>query len=61
MFTFVLLLKSFVFAQTEGQNGIELYNQGEFKGAIESLQKVVETNDEDYKAFLYLGESFVKT
>lgn len=61
LFTFVLLLKSFVFAQTEGQDGIELYNQGELKGAIEFLQKVVEINDEDYKAFLYLGAAFVKT
>ncbi|CAN5217018.1 hypothetical protein BH20ACI1_BH20ACI1_25840 [soil metagenome] len=61
LFTFVLLLKSFVFAQTEGQNGIELYNQGDFKAAIESLQKVVEINKEDYKALLYLGAAFVKT
>lgn len=49
-----------IFAQSETEKGVELYRNGDFDGAIPVLQKVVETDKKDRKAWLHLGMSFGK-
>lgn len=49
-----------IFAQSETEKGVELYQNGDFDGAISVLQKVVEIDVKDRKAWTYLGASFVK-
>lgn len=53
-----------VFAQVEQQNdrdqGIELYRQGEYENAVETLQARVKAEAKDRLAWLYLGASYVK-
>jgi tetratricopeptide (TPR) repeat protein len=61
---FVLLFGAVaVFAQeaeSELEKGVGLYNQGEYQKAAETLQKLVETDEKNRKAWLYLGMSQVK-
>ncbi len=47
-------------AQTEREKGIELYRQGEYQQAVEVLQKIVKTEEDNRPAWLYLGASYVK-
>lgn len=54
----LLFSASAVFAQqTEREKGFEFYDKGEYQKAVETLQKVVEANEEDKNAWLYLGMS----
>ena len=58
MFCTLLFSANVVFAQqTEREKGIELYNKGKYQSAVETLQEVVKTDQEDKKAWLYLGMS----
>ena len=62
--TLLIILMFFagtIFAQNdELEKGIELYNKGEYQKAAETLQKTVETDEKDRKAWLYLGMSETK-
>jgi len=63
---FVLLFSaSVVFAQeevvSEREKGFEFYDKGEYQKAVETLQKVVQINKKDRKAWLYLGMSQFKS
>jgi tetratricopeptide (TPR) repeat protein len=60
LFAFVLLLSDFTFAQTERENGIQLYEQGEYEKAVVSLQKAVEADEKNRDAWLHLGMTFIK-
>lgn len=51
----LFLLTTVAFAQTEREKGIELYENGDFKAAIETLQKAVETDENDGEAWRFLG------
>lgn len=56
----IFIFAAFTFAQTERGKGVELYSQGDFKGAVESLQKSVETYSKDRDSWLYLGMALVR-
>jgi tetratricopeptide (TPR) repeat protein len=62
---FVLLLSAvsaaFAQEQSEREKGFEFYEKGEYQKAVETLQKVVENNKKDRKAWLYLGMSQLKS
>lgn len=60
VFASVLLFVSFSFAQTERENGIRLYEQGEYEKAVVALQKAIEANKENRNSWLYLGMSYAK-
>jgi len=61
LFCALLFSTSIVFAQaSEREKGIEFYNKGEYQKAVESLQKAVETDEEDKNAWLYLGMSHAR-
>ncbi|HVE55658.1 MAG TPA: energy transducer TonB [Pyrinomonadaceae bacterium] len=58
----LLFSASVVFAQeNEREKGFDFYNKGEYQKAVEILQKVVEVNKKDRKAWLYLGMSQLKS
>ncbi len=59
VFTIFLLTINF-FAQTEREKGIEFYEAGNYKTAIESLQKAVETNENDGEAWRFLAMAFAR-
>jgi DNA-binding SARP family transcriptional activator len=46
-------------AASELEKGVAFYNQGEYRKAAETLQKLVETDEKNRKAWLYLGMSQV--
>ncbi len=61
LFTILLFTASIVFAQqTDREKGIDFYNNDEYRKAVETLQKVVETDQKDQKSWLYLGMSQAK-
>jgi tetratricopeptide (TPR) repeat protein len=60
VFTFVLSITNLAFAQTEREKGVELYQNGDYEKATESLQKAVEADKKDYDAWLYLGMSLAR-
>ena len=51
----IFLLTAAAFAQTEREKGIELYENGNYKEAVENLQKVIETGENDGEAWRFLG------
>lgn len=59
LFGLILVFTSFAFAQAEREKGIELYTQGNFSGAVESLQKAVESDNKDRDSRLFLGMALV--
>ena len=60
-FSFLLLLTTFLIAQTHREKGIELYESGDYKAAVEMLQKAVEVGENDGEAWRFLGMAFAKT
>ena len=56
----VFLSANNLFAQTDRETGIELYENGDYKAAAETLLKVTEADKTDKDAWLYLGMSFFK-
>jgi tetratricopeptide (TPR) repeat protein len=57
----LLFSASIIFAQNaDREKGIDLYNNGEYQKAVETLKKVVETDEKDQKSWLYLGMSQAK-
>lgn len=59
--SFIVLSFSFSFAQATREKGIELYENGDYKAAIEILQKIVEADANDGEARRFLAMSFAGT
>lgn len=60
-FIFLIFISTIsIFAQTETEKGVELYQNGDYDQAITILENVVKANQKDRKAWLYLGLSFGK-
>ena len=55
-----LLFVSSIPAQTNRDEGIKLYEQGEYEKAIQILQAITQTDKNDRLAWVYLGASYVK-
>ncbi len=47
-------------AETDRDEGVEFYRQGEYEKAVQILQESVKVEKKDRLAWLYLGASFVK-
>ena len=62
LFFFLLLTAGVCFAQSasEYEKGVGFYARGEYQKAAETLQRVVEADEKDKKAWLYLGMSEAK-
>ena len=60
IFVLPLLFVSVSFAQSERDEGIELYRQDEYEKAARILQAAVQVNERDRLGWTYLGASFVK-
>lgn len=56
----ILVFASFVFAQAEREKGIELYEQGDYKAAVEVFQKVVEADEKDGESWRFLGMAYAR-
>jgi len=56
---FVLLFVGFASAQTDREKGIEYYLKGDYKNAVETLQKTVTADDKDREAWLFLGAGLI--
>ena len=68
MKTLYLLILTLVFSvsaiaqtQLDRNVGLDFYRQGEYEKAINNLQKIVESEEKDRLAWLYLGASYLKT
>ena len=61
LFAFVLLLSDFTFAQTERENGIQLYKKGDYSGAVKLLKQATKTDANDAQAWYFLGVSYLRT
>jgi tetratricopeptide (TPR) repeat protein len=59
LFCGLLFAASVCFAQSESEleKGVGFYDGGEYQKAVDVLQKVVEADEKDRKAWLYLGMS----
>ena len=62
LFFALLFAANSIFAQpeTEREKGFEFYNKGEYQNAVETLGKIVETDEKDRKSWLYLGMSYAR-
>jgi tetratricopeptide (TPR) repeat protein len=62
LFFGLLFSASVCFAQSESEleKGVGFYEKGDYQKAVETLQKLVETDENDRKAWLYLGMSEAK-
>lgn len=58
---FLVLSAGFSFAQSVREKGIELYQNGDYKAAIEILQRVVEADENDGMAWRFLGMAYART
>jgi tetratricopeptide (TPR) repeat protein len=56
----LLLFSLTTLAQTEREKGIELYRQGDYQAALETLQKLVSVKDKDQDLWLVVGMSFAR-
>lgn len=59
-FTLVMMFGGFASAQTEREQGIGLYKNGDYAGAVKSLKQAVKVGDNDAQAWYYLGNSYIK-
>ncbi len=57
----ILIFAVGVFAQTDRDKGIALYQKGDYAGAITLLESAVKTDDKDRDAWLFLGMSRART
>lgn len=60
LFVLLICFGGKAFAQTGSENGIELYQQGEYEKAIAALEKAVETDKKNQQSWLYLGMSLAR-
>jgi len=51
----------FAFAQTDNQEGVRLYDNGDYKAAVDAFEKIVKENPKDAEAQTYLSLSLIKT
>lgn len=58
--TFLAFSASTIFAQSERDKGIELYQKGSYRQAVEVLKKVTKSNSSDAQSWSYLGLSYLK-
>ncbi len=59
-FIIILLFVSFAFAQTISEEGIQLYDKGDYKAAVNAFEKIVRENPKDAEAQTYLSLSLIK-
>jgi tetratricopeptide (TPR) repeat protein len=57
---FIISCFSIGFAQTDREKGIELFNKGDFQDAIDVLNQVVKSNENDVIAIYNLGLAYEK-
>lgn len=57
---FIVSCISFAFAQIDREKGVELFNKGDYKGAVEVLNQVVKSNENDVIALYNLGLAYEK-
>jgi tetratricopeptide (TPR) repeat protein len=57
---FIISCISIGFAQTDRDKGIELFNKGDFQGAVDVLSQVVKSNENDIIALYNLGLAYEK-
>ncbi len=57
----LLLFAGFAFAQTERDEGIALFKQGDFKSAVKPLKQATKKDSADAEAWYFLGFSYFKT
>jgi tetratricopeptide (TPR) repeat protein len=57
---FIVSCFSISFAQADREKGIELFNKGDFNGAVDVLKQVVKSNENDVIALYNLGLAYEK-
>lgn len=57
---FFISFGSFAFAQTDSENGIRLYDKGNYQAALEIFEKLVKENPDDAAMQMYLSLSLIK-
>ncbi len=57
---FIVSCFSLSFAQTDREKGVELFNKGDFKGAVEVINQVIKANENDVIALYNLGLAYEK-
>ena len=57
----VLFFSINLFAQTDREKGLAFYNDGDYKAAIESLEKSIAANENDGIALRFLGMAYART
>jgi tetratricopeptide (TPR) repeat protein len=57
---FIVSCFSIGFAQTDREKGVELFNKGDFQGAVDVLKQVVKSNENDVIALYNLGLAYEK-
>lgn len=60
-FLTIFILAGFSFAQSERERGIELYESGDYKAAIETLQRATLLDENDVEAWRFLGMAHART
>lgn len=59
-FALVISFAGFAAAQSEREQGIGLYKNGDYAGAVKLLKRAVKIGDNDAQAWFYLGNSYIK-
>jgi TonB family protein len=57
---FIVLCISIGFTQTDREKGVELFNKGDYQGAIKQLKKVSKKNPQDFEVLYLLGVASIK-
>lgn len=55
------ILAGFSFAQSERERGIEFYESGDYKAAMETLQRVTLLDENDVEAWRFLAMAYART
>jgi len=58
LFTLLVSAESVFAQQTEREKGIEVYQKGDYQGAIQILKKAVKTDSSDAESWYFLGLSY---
>jgi TonB family protein len=61
LFALILLSSGFTFAQTEREQGTQLYQKGDYSGAVKLLKQATKTDADDAQAWYFLGVSYLRT
>jgi TonB family protein len=60
LIAFILLSAGFVSAQSERENGVALYQQGDYAGAVKLLKQASKKDANDAQVLYYLGLAYLK-